>query len=1247
MRGWKRSAKAALAGLLALQAAAFAVAPAAFAAEQVTEYPVVQAAANAVAEQANPDRHLTKAHSGGSDGAYNIKVNDTGARTGFFRFEVNAGNVPADATRVYLSLKGKSNGGQGTVTLNVYGLMDDGWQVDDAMHGQTVTGDTYLLTWNRAPAIDDASAMFLGTMTTREGADSESLIDATAFLAAHGGDGAVSFAVVGTTDSNVQVYNSYKTGTFTNGTGGKESRAPGLKPQKVEIVEFVVNPYDIPALNVTSSADDGNIAPNTVDNNRYTRWSAQNTDEMDQYITFDLGASLPIGYLGIAFYNGDTRKSLFDLLASSDGATWTTVATGLESSGATASIEPFDLHGKTLTARYLRYVGHGNSSDNVNSRAWNSITEFQAYPPHPDGATPVIDAPYKEPELPPADPYTKPGLTNPDGTPYAAHTPNPVTGATLSVVDFGADPANDETDDTPAVLAAIDAAKAGDEVYFPNGTYNLISTMPGDSQSHFQLKNGVNLRGESQAGAILLSYLNEPGNSRVIKAFNKNNVRISNLTITARFDGAYTTDTSTKNPDIGGVGNGIYIDQSADKGSYNITIDAVTFEYFQRMGIRIAKSRDITVRNSVFRNATDVGGGGAGYGISVQGTPKVPTLGLDTDTFHVLVENNRFEGPYLRHGVVVQYYAHNNLVKGNTFLNNQLDAIDLHGEDEYLNEIAYNHVEGVPRGGIGVGNTGGTPPLTNHDASGPGNWIHHNTVVNTRDGILVYLGSPNTIIEANTIRDTTSVEGAAGIRVLNGPGTVIKDNVITNNTASGFWGIVLAHDPGDVNAGTFAGKGDPSNVTITGNTVTGNANGLKIEAGTGIKVTGNNISGNLGTNVRVDVPLDTHDLDLAGDDGDNDGDNDGDGDGGGGSSSGPVAASNDVETTTGTDGRKTVTVAVRQPAATDGRNEVKVEESGEAVVVGLSASLVKEALGLAEEATFAIRTPLASVELPAALLLAVLENLEGDSVTVRIAAADEATAAGVTSAAAASGVELVGGALDFELFVGETPIDDFGGTYVTRTVVADGVLDAAASTVLRYDPESGTLSFVPAVFAPGEDGKTTVAFMRTGNSVYAVAAGKRSFDDIAGHPAQASIEALASKRMVSGVSSAAFEPDREMTRAELAALLLRSLGLEGEGDKLGEGGGGFPDVPADAWYASAVRQASELGFALGHEDGAFRPNAPATHEQMGLMLGRALAWMGSVNEPAPAAAPERVTVTRAEAVVALRALLVGEGLMNE
>ncbi|RAP75682.1 right-handed parallel beta-helix repeat-containing protein [Paenibacillus montanisoli] len=218
------------------------------------------------------------------------------------------------------------------------------------------------------------------------------------------------------------------------------------------------------------------------------------------------------------------------------------------------------------------------------------------------------------------------------------------------------------------------------------------------------------------------------------------------------------------------------------------------------------------------------------------------------DTYFNVVENNRFEGPYIRHGALIQYYAHNNLILNNVFDGTVYDSIDLHGEDEYLNEITGNAIYNTSMGGgIGVGNTGGTAP-TNHDASGPKNYIHHNTISGAREGIIIYMGSPDTVIEHNVI-ENTGREDAIGIIVRNAPGTVLKDNIIRNNTGLNFWSIALQHDNGDVNAGE-AGKGDPSNVLIADNTIAGNMNGIRIEAGTGIVLRNNGLN-NLGTELYL------------------------------------------------------------------------------------------------------------------------------------------------------------------------------------------------------------------------------------------------------------------------------------------------------------------------------------------------------------------------------------------------------------
>ncbi|WP_260870964.1 alpha/beta hydrolase fold domain-containing protein [Paenibacillus xylanexedens] len=589
-----------------------------------------------------------------------------------------------------------------------------------------------------------------------------------------------------------------------------------------------VSPLSV--VSVSASGSDGNLATNTIDNNSYTRWSAAGDG---QWIAFDLGEEQQVGYVGIGFYKGDVRQTFFEVETSVDGELWTQVFSG-ESSGDTTDIQAFDI--PDTSARHVRITGHGNSDSSI----YTSLTDVHLYAPFAGGGTPVALIPYVEPQAPEGTvPFIAPGLTETDGTPHAVHSPHAVTGRTIDVRDYGANPTDNTSDDRPAIQAAINGASEGDEVFLPDGVYNLLSGP--DEITNLMLKSGVNLRGESSEGTVLKTSLDQVKGSAVLKASAQHNILVSNMTVTSSWSGSYTTDHKSNNPTAGGPDSMIHIANYGEAPSYEITIDGVIVEKFKRMAIRIEHSRDVVVKHATFRNATDLGPGGSGYGISIQGTAKTDRLGFDNDTLWNVVEDSTFEGPYLRHGALIQFVAHNNVLRGNTFNGTKLDAIDLHGELEYFNEISGNVIRDVLVGaGIGLGNTGGSAP-SNHSKSGKGNYIHDNIIMNSQTGISVIMGTPDTLIEDNLIENTTTIADAAGIKVLNGPGTVIRGNVIRNNTASGYWAVRLDHDNGDAGAGNV-GQGDPENVQIENNRIEGNTNGIGLFAGVGILLKANILS---------------------------------------------------------------------------------------------------------------------------------------------------------------------------------------------------------------------------------------------------------------------------------------------------------------------------------------------------------------------------------------------------------------------
>lgn len=127
---------------------------------------------------------------------------------------------------------------------------------------------------------------------------------------------------------------------------------------------------ELSIVGASSSADDGsNIIEYTYDGSLSTRWSAAGTETDNAWGIYDLGGIYTLDKLYIAFHSGDKRKTTFAIDVSTDANTYTNVFK-TDSSGTTSSYEEYDLGG--ASARYIRFRGYGNSSNE-----WNSITEIR------------------------------------------------------------------------------------------------------------------------------------------------------------------------------------------------------------------------------------------------------------------------------------------------------------------------------------------------------------------------------------------------------------------------------------------------------------------------------------------------------------------------------------------------------------------------------------------------------------------------------------------------------------------------------------------------------------------------------------------------------------------------------------------------------------------------------------------------------------------------------------------------------
>lgn len=111
------------------------------------------------------------------------------------------------------------------------------------------------------------------------------------------------------------------------------------------------------------------------------------------------------------------------------------------------------------------------------------------------------------------------------------------------------------------------------------------------------------------------------------------------------------------------------------------------------------------------------------------------------------------------------------------------------------------------------------------------------------------------------------------------------------------------------------------------------------------------------------------------------------------------------------------------------------------------------------------------------------------------------------------------------------------------------------------------------------------------------------FTDIVGHWAENDINNMAKRGIVSGVTETTFEPEREITRAEFAALVARALQLTAAN------GNDFQDVDSGSWYADEVAAASAAGLISGY-DGYFRPDETITREEMAVIIVKACQFGG-------------------------------------
>lgn len=104
--------------------------------------------------------------------------------------------------------------------------------------------------------------------------------------------------------------------------------------------------------------------------------------------------------------------------------------------------------------------------------------------------------------------------------------------------------------------------------------------------------------------------------------------------------------------------------------------------------------------------------------------------------------------------------------------------------------------------------------------------------------------------------------------------------------------------------------------------------------------------------------------------------------------------------------------------------------------------------------------------------------------------------------------------------------------------------------------------------------------------------------DVRGHWAESEISAWMAAGLVKGYPDGRFQPDQEITRAELVSLINRASGYT-EGAVVD-----FRDVGQTDWHYREIGRAVAAGYISGYPDGTFQPGSPVTRQEAAVIIAR-------------------------------------------
>ncbi|PYG90333.1 S-layer family protein, partial [Ruminiclostridium sufflavum DSM 19573] len=230
-------------------------------------------------------------------------------------------------------------------------------------------------------------------------------------------------------------------------------------------------------------------------------------------------------------------------------------------------------------------------------------------------------------------------------------------------------------------------------------------------------------------------------------------------------------------------------------------------------------------------------------------------------------------------------------------------------------------------------------------------------------------------------------------------------------------------------------------------------------------------------------------------------------------------------------------------------------------------------------------------------------QLKDITVNISVSKSSKETEAIAENSSRKNNYQLVVKPVDFEITCknGNNIIDvSKFNSYVERTVAIPAGVDPSRVTTGVVLNKDGTFSHVPTMVKV-IDGKYYAKISSLTNSTYTVIWNPVTFKDAEKHWSKSYVNDAGSRLIDNGTGNGNFAPDKAITRAEFASMIVKALGLTGTNFTAK-----FSDVQKSDSYYSYIYTAYEYGILAGYSNGKFGPQDLITREQAMTMLAKAM-----------------------------------------